>query len=512
MTTQLSGAATLIVDSNLFLECRLLDKIPWEELGFAEVSLVVTRPVQQELDNNKKNQKGRTFKKALVATKLLRELVTGGGDHLVIREAAPRVTLALMAASRIEPELAPALDPGFNDDAIILRMLQVQRDHPGLDVRLLTHDTGPMATAKSLSVPFIPIPDGWLLDEQDDAATKENRKLQAEVKRLQSQEPVFSLSACDGSGSEIDRLDTKLDHYDALDDDQIEMLMGELKQQYPLVTDFGSAETTPKPSSPPAVGRITVTEFHPATEVQIEEYREKYPAWLEDCRAFFEKLDRALNFQVPKPLITFQAINTGTRPAAQSLVRFVGLGGIVIFPAKKEKVDDSPETPNPLRMPSPPKPPQGRWVKKPGIQAGAMSDWMTRHFEPFGTMHRDSRFDIPDLVPRMPPPQDPDRFYWKGGRPVTPCTTVELTCTNWRHSVGPQTFEFQVHRASVGDTSGAIRFEIHADNLSDPVQKTVPVTVKLKPQPTIDRARDFIDPMRLLGIKVKTKGKAGEQG
>ena len=38
-----------------------------------------------------------------------------------------------------------------------------------------------MATAVSLGIPFFPIPDSWLMREQDDAATKEVNKLKGRV-------------------------------------------------------------------------------------------------------------------------------------------------------------------------------------------------------------------------------------------------------------------------------------------------------------------------------------------
>ena len=177
---------TLIVDTNLFLECRSLDQIPWHELGFDEISLIVPRPVQQEIDNHKKGIKSRTLKKALAATTLFRGIVVAGGLPHVVQEASPRVTLALMAQSKIDPTLAEELDPEFNDDAIVLRMLQYARDNAPVDVRLLTHDTGPMATVQSVGAQFIPIPDDWLSNEHDDPTAKENRKLEAEVKRLKS--------------------------------------------------------------------------------------------------------------------------------------------------------------------------------------------------------------------------------------------------------------------------------------------------------------------------------------
>ena len=50
MQSGLVGHVALVTDTNLFLECRTLSDIPWQELGYATIDLIVTRPVQQELD------------------------------------------------------------------------------------------------------------------------------------------------------------------------------------------------------------------------------------------------------------------------------------------------------------------------------------------------------------------------------------------------------------------------------------------------------------------------------
>lgn len=327
MTEHLAGEVALVVDTNLFLECRALSDLPWHELGYASVELIVSRPVQQELDNHKKNERGRTFKKALAATKLLRGLVTSGQTTLVIRESEPRVTLSIMQASRIQPDLNDALDPSFNDDAIILRMLQYQRDNDAANVRLITHDTGPMATAVSLRIPFIPIPDTWLMREQDDAATKEANKLKSELQRLRSQEPQLDIKVLDENGNEISRLDT---------------------------------------------------------------------------------------------------------------------------------------------------------------QVGS--------FEPL-TFHEVSASKLPNLRP--PSPRDPDSFYWRGGRPSIAKSMIELTCENWRHGVDDEHFLFRVTASDAANLSGVIQCEIHAENLSDPVSKTLPVRIERIPKSTLEHAKMLIGKLLL---------------
>lgn len=503
MTEHLAGEVALVVDTNLFLECRALSDLPWHELGYASVELIVSRPVQQELDNHKKNERGRTFKKALAATKLLRGLVTSGQATLVIREAEPRVILSIMPASRIQPDLNEALDPSFNDDAIILRMLQYQRDNDAANVRLITHDTGPMATAVSLGIPFIPIPDSWLMREQDDAATKEANKLKSELQRLRSQEPQLDIKVLDEDGNEISRLDAQVGSYEPLTFHEVSGLMEDIQQQFPMATDFGTAETTPQPQQQfPALRGlrgVTVTEFTPASDADIRKYQqESYPEWLSKCRDQLETLDRRLNARAGWPEIDFVITNSGTRPATRALVKFVAQGNIEIFPP--EPPDDDAE-PAPtrgiesIRLPNPPSPPRGVWTRKTNDPASRIAAMMTGRFDdPFAARVSHHSLGLDHLRP--PTPRDPDGFYWKGGRPSIAKSMIELTCENWRHNVGDEHFLFRVTASDAANVSGAIQCEIHAENLTDPAMMTLPVRIERVPKSTLEHAQTLIARLR----------------
>lgn len=502
MTEHLAGEVALVVDTNLFLECRALSDLPWHELGFANVELIVSRPVQQELDNHKKNERGRTFKKALAATKLLRDLVTSGQSALIIRDTEPRVTLSIMPASRIEPDLNDQLDPSFNDDAILLRMLQYQRDNYAANVQLITHDTGPMATAASLKIPFVPIPDTWLMREQDDAATKEANKLKGEVQRLRAQEPQIEIKVVDEDENEISRLDAEVGSYDALTYDEVRALMEDIQQQFPMASEFGTAETTPKPQQFPALRGfrgITVTEFKPASDAEIQKYQhESYPEWVSECRDKLEDLHNRLNARVGWPEIEFVISNSGTRPATRSLVKFVAQGNVEIFPP--ETPDDEGNLPergiDSITLSTPPSPPRGVWKETINHPASRLAEMAAGRFrDPFASTIPNHFLEMPNLRP--PSPRDPDSFYWRGGRPSIAKSMIELTCENWRHGVGDEHFLFRVTASNADSVSGAILCEIHAENLSDPVSKTLPVRIQLVPKSTLEHARRLIGKLQV---------------
>jgi hypothetical protein len=456
--------------------------------------LIVSRPVQQELDRLKKDARGRAFKKALSAGTLLRSLVIGQDDVHVVSEVGPRVTLGLMAATRLRPDLNPELDPQLNDDAILLRLLEFQHSHSERDVRLLTHDSGPMATAKGFSIPFLAIPDHWLAPMQDDIAAKATRELQAEIALLRSQEPVITIGALNADNTPIACIDASVDSYCALTAAEIERLHQDLRARCPAATDFGSAETIARPCLHSAIQRITVSEFKAADPKTVEAYRSKHAEWLVQCRKFLENLHHRLNARESLPSVFFEAKNTGTRPASKCLFRFVAKGDLDLdVPPKTEEGDPPPE--RLIAFSSPPSPPRGEWISMPtGVSRGLAAIMaQQRAFDPFAANARpisDRSLMAHHLQPK---PRDSDRFYWKGGRSTTARDEIELTCENWRHGVEPEVFEFRIVPKTRDKIAGAVACEIHAENLTEPVVMTLPVRIEHVERSTLDVAKSIIN-------------------
>src|SRR3546814_16297514 len=56
------------------------------------------------------------------------------------------------------------------------------------EVRLLSHDTGPLLTAKRVAVPFVRVPEAWLLPVESDKDQTRIRELEAQVRSYQQAE------------------------------------------------------------------------------------------------------------------------------------------------------------------------------------------------------------------------------------------------------------------------------------------------------------------------------------
>jgi hypothetical protein len=82
---------------------------------------------------------------------------------------------------------------------------------------------------------------------------------------------------------------------------------------------------------------------------------------------------------------------------------------------------------------------------------------------------------------KPPRPRDPNLFYYKP-RPDVPVSEVNLECAQWRHGLGPEDFEFEIHfdRSQAGTVEGAVEFRVHAENLSGIEKLPVPVRITIR--------------------------------
>ena len=91
------------------------------------------------------------------------------------------------------------------DDELIGYIWEYRKRYNNRDVRLLTHDSGPMMTAKSIGLPFIPIPESWLLQPEPNKAERKIRWLEERIGQLQAG-PKFEVAFVDQYENEIEIL------------------------------------------------------------------------------------------------------------------------------------------------------------------------------------------------------------------------------------------------------------------------------------------------------------------
>ena len=147
---------------------------------------------------------------------MLREIIQSDKDHRVIRDARPCVKLYIKPEYNPDPDLAGRLDYGERDDQIIGTISTFKKQNSEADVRLLTDDGTPMATARSLQIAVAAIPEAWLLPPEKTETEKKLHSVQAELTRLKKTEPEFRIACLDADGKPVERLEYALERFEAL--------------------------------------------------------------------------------------------------------------------------------------------------------------------------------------------------------------------------------------------------------------------------------------------------------
>jgi len=503
MTTRI---VYLFPDTNLFLQCKTLEELDWSVCkDCEEVRLLVSKPVLREIDHLKSKGNDRVRKRSRSASALLREIIDSGRDHKLVRPRNPCVKLFVEAQHDYSEALKDRLNYNERDDQLLGTIHRFAETSPDADVRLLTHDTTPMFTAKSLGLRFMPIPDEWLLPPERSETEKQIASLKSEISRLQKSEPSFEIRCLNSEGNEVERYEGSYTWFRPLTDAEVGSLMQRLQERSPLETDFGARERAEREA--PKTGDYfpaTKQEFIPATDEEITKYRnEAYPQWVEQCRKLLREISNSLQRATPVPTFTFLARNTGTRPAKDLLVTMEARGNFVIRPPKRADRDDDGEegqekTLEALKLPSPPRPPRGEWLS---------SDPLGRSLRQFGDLQRSIQgtMGMTDLLARLhepsfrlpivhPTARDPNAFYYKPNRPRKPLSTFSLECDQWRHDDAEESFSGEILVPAEQDiVSGALICRIQAENLSRSVEKLIPVRITISHISAYENAAKLID-------------------
>lgn len=477
----------LFPDTNVFIQCKPLEQLDWSEWqDFSEIHLLICRPVQREIDDQKTRGNDRVGKKARTTYKMFRRIINGRQEYEVVRNSTPVVKLYLEGPSRPSPDLEDTLDYTKTDDQIIGCLHKFRQGNQGADARLLTHDGGPMMTANSLGIPYVAVKDDWLLKPENNELERENASLKERVAQLERAEPKFSIEMVDDTEAILDLFELEHPVYDPLPDDTIKSLMDRLTTRFPKTTDFGSREPEPGSHNPTLVDLIASRRtYAPATNEEIDQYSNRdYPKWVSGCRTVLSNLHEKLQKEAGEPEFTFAISNVGNRPGNSALVNIAGKGNLEIYVGEyKPESEQSPSIESAL--PSPPTPPVGRWssiYEKLGGLSWALPNLLKDPFRP--------------VFPPSPADtnRDPNAFYYKPNRPTIPSDSITLECKQWRHSTGVECFSGLISiPPTVEKIRGALVCQVHAENLSKPVEKLIPVRITITRASSEEHAMNLVE-------------------
>lgn len=468
----MATTAYLFPDTNLFVQCRQLAELDWSQWAdFDRIELVLTRPVQAELDRQKKAQ-GRISKRARMANAQLGRLLHE--TFIEIRASKPQVRLVSRLDLRRDESLASELDYAERDDQLVGIVAAFAAAHSLADVQVLSADIGVLGMAKHVGVKFWQIPDSWLLPPEADAEGKRRHAIKAELERYRRAEPRFEARSNSTANFQIAR-------FLPLSQDDLESLMERIRHHFPIATDFGEATPKTEPLSLGAASRFTITTYTPASAEEIATYVEaSYPQWIEECEDRLRRVHLGLAWQEGFPALDFAIENLGSRPAEDAIVTFEAMGAFSLSAPNDNEQGDMSRN---LVLPKPPEPPRGKRREKPSLFGNLLDYESARALQ------------VREMA-RMPPVQttDPNAFYWYPARPNNPQAAINLQCRQWRHQVDPEVFTIvATFPRTPGTIKGAIRVNVHAANLTKPFSATFPVIFEIADADSLSEADALVE-------------------
>ena len=412
----------LFPDTNVFIQCKPLKELDWSEWSdFTEVHLVVSRPVQREIDNQKNRGNNRTANRARATYRIFREIIEGRPSHKVIQDSRPLVKLYFQGPNLPSPALKDRLDYSKPDDEIVGHLHSFIQNNPGAEARLLTHDSGPMMTASALDLPAILVKDEWLLPPESNELEKENTRLQNRVIELEKTEPSFNVQLIYDNEQDPENLEVEYEVFELLSEQEVNTLVQLIAKNLPVATNF------PKSPPPRDDDSTIVGIFYLPTDREIAKYKEQdYPEWLEKCRAALSSIHTDLQNELGPATFGLCITNDGTRPGKAALVNILAEGNFEISPPPLSSASEGALQEGPS-LPYPPRPPQGRWnSQRDSRRTPRVLKLSTRVRGPLHSQQSTIRDLYPNTSPSIPAqspqkptdtPPDPNTVYFKYERP-----------------------------------------------------------------------------------------------
>ncbi|MBN3777352.1 hypothetical protein G3O06_07255 [Burkholderia sp. Ac-20345] len=472
-----------VPDTNFFLQCLDYHTLDWSMVtADPDVTIAVPRAVQREIDNHKDGGNARRASRARKAWALFAQVIDSDDNRITTTVRNFNVSIELLMP-RIKAEDFPELDLQNSDDQIVAEALWVKRRQSSVQVTFLSDDTAALTTAKSEQLPFKRLPAQWKLAPEKDERDKTIEELRKTVSRLSSQHPELTFSLPDIPDH---RIAATVTLFPALTNAEVETLMGEIRAQFPMESDFSQEPPTNPHDKFSSLARYVsrLQEWKSASAQEIDHYQKNaYPQWLRQIRSELENVHHRLNGGLFSTA-TLVIGNAGQQPAKNLLVTLQAEGAIAFgVPVNSDDLDDEDEE-KPL-FTAPPTAPAGAYVNIADrfmalhAMSGTFAPNLERHFPALTDGWARQR-------------HDPNSLYWKPQRPTEEATEWILECDEFRHQYEPHALEitFRPDSAVEGTVTGAIRCLAHASNLPERVELIIPVRVHLEHGVTFRRVRE----------------------
>ena len=218
----------IFLDTMIFLHYRSIEEIDFcSLLGADNIIIVMPRITIRELDKQKNIHKQSRIRER--AKKVLQKIEKWLQADELVRTG---VGMIYYDSTPTIPFENVGLNQSWNDDFLLATILQFKQENLGVELYLISQDSGPRLTAQHLGIPALELPSEFMLPIPSDPLELENSELKKTVAKLQSARP--QLIVC-FAGSEPPESHAKFMLPAPIKpiDDEIEAALKEIKNKYP---------------------------------------------------------------------------------------------------------------------------------------------------------------------------------------------------------------------------------------------------------------------------------------
>lgn len=181
--------SVVVIDTQVVLETKPLDQLPWGDLFPGNTLLLVSRQVQSEIDARKNDS--RLGKRARAFNKLLDGFVETRLPVSVL--ATPRVDVALLTNRRIDWDVLDDLDRDDGDDRIVAQALHANVDEPS-NLIVFSHDMRPRDAARLHGLHAVKLPEHWLREPEPSPDRRRITELEDKIRLLSAHQPRIDVT------------------------------------------------------------------------------------------------------------------------------------------------------------------------------------------------------------------------------------------------------------------------------------------------------------------------------
>lgn len=434
---------TLLIDTNVLLQCRPVSDLNWLVLAPEGVRVVIPVTALAEIDHAKASGNSRRAKKARDVSSMFTAALDSGAERTMIGDRE-NCTWEFGSGATLWHE---SLDRDIKDHRIIAEALSLASSAESF--AFFTADTLARLCAMRAGLRVLTPPQDWLLPPESDPRDKRLLALEARVTAMEKASPRIELAVA-RNGAVVGEIQEAFEYYEKPDDQTLDELVEVLKQRHPCATPTTVVDT------PPHAAALLGVRHRVPTEEDFRAYREQhYPRWLVRSRDALLRLSdlSSRRGRVFKYALVLE--NRGVVPADGLLLKYTIFGGGKLLPPDQEDRDRLFHIP---ALPSAPRPPE--------VQIKSSLDGLLTPPLPY----------IPDLgIGPSRSHRDPHGFYWRDfGSELS--DSHELECEEFRHGRA-ESFEFEILMPATSCSKGALVCEVSARNMQ-PVRHTVVISHK----------------------------------